>query len=76
MGSTIGEGAHSTVKIGTSKKVGVKVAIKIINRNSMSQGQFERCIKEVEILSRVNHMNIIPFIDMHVKDNFMYIVTE
>ncbi|KAE8720122.1 Kinase superfamily protein isoform 2 [Hibiscus syriacus] len=76
VGPKIGEGAHAKVYEGKYKNQ--NVAIKVVRRGETPEeiarrdGRFAR---EVEMLSRVQHKNLVKFIGA-CKEPFMVIVTE
>ncbi|KAJ8753756.1 hypothetical protein K2173_000010 [Erythroxylum novogranatense] len=76
IGSKVGEGAHGKVYEGRySDRV---VAIKVLHRGSTPEERAaleNRFIREVNMMSRVKHENLVKFIGA-CKDPFMVIVTE
>jgi calcium-dependent protein kinase len=70
-------GSFSVVKLAANRKTGELRAIKIINKkkywNSASLDQFER---EIDILKKVQHKNVISIIDMYSTNAYLYIVLE
>lgn len=76
IGSKIGEGAHGKVYEG---RYGDRiVAIKVLNRGKTSEERAvleDRFIREVNMMSRVKHENLVKFIGA-CKDPLMVIVTE
>uniref|UniRef100_A0A7C9DQA1 Dual-specificity kinase n=1 Tax=Opuntia streptacantha TaxID=393608 RepID=A0A7C9DQA1_OPUST len=76
IGSKIGEGAHGKVYEG---RYGDRiVAIKVLNRGRTSEERAvleSRFIREVNMMSRVQHENLVKFIGA-CKDPLMVIVTE
>lgn len=76
IGSKVGEGAHGKVYEG---RYGDRiVAIKVLNRGSTSDERAvleSRFIREVNMMSRVKHENLVKFIGA-CKDPLMVIVTE
>lgn len=76
IGSKVGEGAHGKVYEG---RYGDRiVAIKVLNRGSTTDERAlleSRFIREVNMMSRVKHENLVKFIGA-CKDPLMVIVTE
>lgn len=61
MGRTLGSGVSCKVKLAKNTKTGAKVAIKILNGDA----QFKELVKaEVDMLRKLNHANIVNFIEM------------
>ncbi|KAG2310348.1 hypothetical protein Bca4012_024853 [Brassica carinata] len=76
IGSKIGEGAHGKVYQG--RYGSLIVAIKVLNRGSNPDDKSSlqsRFIREVNMMSRVKHQNLVKFIGA-CKDPLMVIVTE
>jgi serine/threonine protein kinase len=74
----LGRGNFSTVKLGINKKTGEQFAIKIINKKKfwhLSKSR-EQILREIEILKRVKHPNIISYIDIFDSDYYVYLVLE
>lgn len=76
IGAKIGEGAHGKVYEG--KYCEQIVAVKVLNSGDTPEEK-EKCksrfIREVNMMSRVNHENLVKFIGA-CKDPFMVIATE
>lgn len=73
-GEKLGEGAFSEVLKGLS---GSKdVAIKIINKSKIDQSQQQLALKEVTILRKLKHKNIVGFEGFFEDANYYYIVQE
>ena len=68
VGKVLGTGNFATVRLGTMKATGEKVAIKIIEKKrfalSQSDFSFQKLYSEVEILRKMNHPNIIRVVDV------------
>ncbi|KAK9272046.1 hypothetical protein L1049_002415 [Liquidambar formosana] len=76
VGPKIGEGAHAKVYEGKYRNQ--NVAIKMVNRGDTPEDIAKkevRFAREVEMLSRVQHKNLVKFIGA-CKEPFMVIVTE
>ena len=73
----IGVGSNSVVKLAVSKSSNEKCAIKIYNKRALDDPGLRKCVmREVKILKKINHPNIVKYYeDMQGKNNF-YIVTE
>ncbi|KAF0692587.1 Aste57867_16342 [Aphanomyces stellatus] len=70
----LGHGHYGTVRIGTHKKTGNKVAIKTIPKVKVSRPETLR--REIEILRTVDHPNIIKLFDVFEDTRHLHLVTE
>jgi hypothetical protein len=69
----LGSGVHATVRIGKNKETGERVAVKCVDKSNMRRRQLAR---EIEILTTVNHPNIISLKDVFEDDTYVYLVLE
>ena len=73
----IGEGTFSKVKLGINMFTGQKVAIKILNKKKLIEEEgIERVIRELKILSELNHPNIIKIYKIIEDEKHYYVVME
>ena len=73
----IGNGAFSVVKLGFDMLTNQPVAVKIIQKSSISdQMPLEHILKVNEILKMLDHPGIAKFIDFLQDDTAYYIITE
>lgn len=70
LGQILGKGKHGTVFLGTTKDTGRKVAIKRLPNKSLDLQT------EIELLSQLEHPNIIRYYDCVVSGEETLIVTE
>ena len=78
---TIGEGAFAKVKLGIHIPTGEKVAIKILNKEHFSDDSSEKnniikIRKEINILKRIHHKNIIQLYEIMESSSNLYIIME
>ena len=73
---TIGEGAFAKVKLARHIQTGEKVAIKIINKEEMYNFDIKKIKKEINILQRLKHKNIIQLYEIMETHKNLYIVME
>ena len=86
---TIGEGAFAKVKLGTHIHTGEKVAIKILNKDKLFEEALEdnlangiegcdiqKIRKEINILKRLRHKNVIQLYEIMESKTNLYIVME
>jgi calcium/calmodulin-dependent protein kinase I len=69
----LGRGVHAVVRIGTNKQTGEKVAVKCVEKANMRRRQLAR---EIQILTTVNHPNVISLKDVFEDDKTVYLVLE
>jgi serine/threonine protein kinase len=66
------------VRLGINKKTGEHFAIKIINKRKfwhLSKSR-EQILREIEILKKVKHPNIISYVDIFDSEHYIYLVLE
>ena len=73
----IGEGINQVVS-GVSLKSGEEVAIKMISLNDATEEDMEYLFKEIQILSEVDHPNIVKLIEVFevAEEKMFYVVSE
>ena len=75
--STIGEGNYGKVKFATHLITNQPVAIKYINKNRLIRsGDSERIQNEMNIISVLNHPNILKAFEIFEDSTYYYIVME
>ena len=75
---TIGEGTFGKVKLAYSaNNPKIKYACKILEKSNIKEeDDFKRCQREMEILSTMNHRNVIKTYEIISKNNRFYIIME
>ena len=90
LGETIGEGAFAKVKLGKHIYTGEKVAVKILNKNKLFQdieenksndsanfmNDIKKIRKEINILKRLKHRNIIQLYEIMESKTNLYLIME
>ncbi|XP_006019399.2 testis-specific serine/threonine-protein kinase 3 [Alligator sinensis] len=77
LGKTIGEGTYSKVKEAFSRKHQQKVAVKIIDKKEGPEEFIQRFLpRELQIVKRLDHKNIIRVYEMLESDRKIYLVME
>jgi 5'-AMP-activated protein kinase catalytic alpha subunit len=78
MGETIGEGAFAKVKLAIHIQTKEKVAIKIIDKEKTFKEEEDilRVEKEIDILKKLKHNNIIQLYEIMESKKNLYIVME
>jgi len=74
----IGGGHFGTVRLAYKKNIEPKrlYAIKSISKKNINEKDLEEMIKEVEILSTLDHPNIIKFMETYNDEYYFHIVME
>uniref|UniRef100_M4BPA9 non-specific serine/threonine protein kinase n=1 Tax=Hyaloperonospora arabidopsidis (strain Emoy2) TaxID=559515 RepID=M4BPA9_HYAAE len=75
LGRKLGSGAFSVVHIATHRETRKQVAVKCIAKAKMGHLDVHSLNQEVEVLSSLNHPNIVPLLDYFEEDRYYYIVT-
>ena len=71
----LGEGSFGKVYLSEEIKSNNKVVIKSIDIRSMSEIQRNLIINEIKIMKKLNHFNVIKYIDfIHDKKNYFYFI--
>ena len=74
---TIGKGTFSKVKLGLNKITGEKVAIKILDKSKILQKEdSDRIIREMSILSKMDHSNVIKIYQIFEDEKNYFIIME
>ena len=74
---TIGKGTFSIVKLGINKKTQEKVAIKILKKKKIIRKEdIERIEREINILKKLDHINVIKIYKINEDEEKYYIVME
>lgn len=68
-GPVLGSGHYSTVRLGQNLQTGERVAIKIVDRDHLTQ-------TEIEILKRVSHPNIVKLKEIYETSAKYFLVLE
>ena len=73
----IGEGTFGKVKLAIHKLTGEKVAIKVLQKNLITDPkQYERIQNEIKYLKLLNHPNIIKIYEVIENDSSFFIIME
>ena len=76
MEEKLGEGIFGTVKLATHKITKGKVAIKILNKNKITKSQQTLLTRELSILRKMNHFNIIKLYSIIETETIIYLIQE
>jgi len=75
IGDELGQGGFSVVRECTSKVDGEKYAVKIIEKNALKE-DIKLLRREIEIMKKVNHKNILKLHEIFEDNEKVYIVME
>ena len=77
IGKVIGKGAYATVKICKNKITQEKFAMKIYEKKILNDNIKKKCIlREIEILKKLNHQNIVKLYDTIISDKNILLIQE
>ena len=69
-GHSLGQGTFGKVRVGTHTITGEKVAIKILEKDRIeSKSDVERVTREINILKKVRHPNVIQLYEVSIKQS-------
>lgn len=72
LGRELGRGAFAVVKLATHKVTGEEFAVKVIERGAADQN----LIREIEVMKKVDHPNVIRLVAIFEDKSFIYLVME
>jgi len=72
IGREIGQGAFATVYLAKDAKHERQVALKVLHADSTSETGEQRFVREIRLLARLQHPNILPLHDSGHVDAIMY----
>jgi len=77
MGRTLGEGSFGKVRLGTHILTGEKVAVKILEKSRLVEAaDVQRVAREIKILKRNRHRNIIQLFEVLDTPTAIYLIME
>lgn len=76
LGKEIGRGGFSIVVEGTKKKTGEKFAIKCIKKTMVEGDDIKLLRREIHIMKKVNHPNILKLFEVFESDDEFFLVME
>eukprot|EP01114_Cavostelium_apophysatum_P003103 TRINITY_DN1283_c0_g1_i1.p1 TRINITY_DN1283_c0_g1~~TRINITY_DN1283_c0_g1_i1.p1 ORF type:complete len:492 (+),score=179.30 TRINITY_DN1283_c0_g1_i1:41-1477(+) len=76
LGKVIGRGAFSVVKIGIRKSNGKKYAVKIISKKLIDKKELTLLEREIDIMQKLQHPNIIQLVEVVDTPETLYLVLE
>jgi len=72
----LGTGAFSVVKLGLKRSTGELFAIKVVDKDAVAKDKKEMLEREVDILKRIQHPNIIAVKEIYETEKYLYLVME
>jgi calcium/calmodulin-dependent protein kinase I len=76
IGKELGRGGFSVVKEGVDRATGEKVAIKFIEKKFVDQEELKLLGREIDIMKKVQHRNVLRLIEIYETDNHLSLVME
>ena len=73
---TIGHGQFGKVKLAVHNKTKTKVAIKVIKKSGIDEGASKFILREIQIMKRLRHPNIIQLYEVIDTDARLFLVME
>lgn len=76
-GGNLGKGAYGQVEMALHKRLGIKLAVKKIDKRSLSNKKIKATLlREVDIHKRLKHENIIRLYASCEDSEFIYLILE
>jgi len=77
IGKEVGRGAYASVRVGLHKPSNMKVAIKVYPKEKILEPNRQKSVRrEIKIMERMNHPNIIKIYDTIETRNYVNIIME
>lgn len=76
MKRVLGTGAFSVVKLAEHKKTHETFAIKVVDKDAVAKEKKEMLEREVDILKRIQHKNIVAVKEIYETEKYLYLVME
>lgn len=76
LGKELGQGSFGVVKKVIKKDDGSEYACKIINKTKLEENELASLQSEVEILSSIDHPNIVKLYEVFEDDNDFFMILE
>jgi BR serine/threonine kinase len=73
---TLGKGQTGLVKLGIHCVSGKKVAIKIVNREKLSESVLMKVEREIAIMKLIEHPHVLGLYDVYENKKYLYLVLE
>ena len=77
IGDSLGKGAYATVKLVINKNTQEKFAMKIYEKENLNSNSKKKCVyKEIQILKKLRHKNIVKLKEVIITEKQILIVQE
>ena len=77
LGSTLGKGSHSKVKLATHHKTGKQVAVKMLNKKHLQNPQnLQKVEQEIRLLQLIDHPNVLRLLEVIHSSKYLFLVLE
>lgn len=76
LSKTIGKGNFAKVKLARHILTGVEVAVKIIDKTSLNESNLAKLLREVDIMKRLDHPNIVKLYEVIDTEKTLYLIIE
>ncbi|XP_039274730.2 serine/threonine-protein kinase BRSK2-like [Styela clava] len=73
---TLGKGQTGLVKLGVHCVSGKKVAVKIVNREKLSESVINKVEREIAIMKLIEHPHILGLHDVYENRKYLYLILE
>ncbi|XP_071956034.1 serine/threonine-protein kinase BRSK2-like isoform X2 [Antedon mediterranea] len=73
---TLGKGQTGLVKLGVHCSTGKKVAVKIVNREKLSESVLMKVEREIAIMKLIEHPHVLGLYDVYENKKYLYLVLE
>ncbi|XP_074593090.1 serine/threonine-protein kinase BRSK2-like [Brevipalpus obovatus] len=73
---TLGKGQTGLVKLGVHCVTGKKVAVKIINRDKLSESVLQKVEREIAIMKLIEHPHVLGLYDVYENKKYLYLILE
>ncbi|CAI4225618.1 unnamed protein product [Auanema sp. JU1783] len=73
---TLGKGQTGLVKTGTHCITGRKVAIKIVNKDKLSESVLQKVEREIAIMKLIEHPHVLHLYDVYENKKYLYLLLE
>ncbi|XP_063843507.1 serine/threonine-protein kinase BRSK2-like isoform X1 [Scylla paramamosain] len=73
---TLGKGQTGLVKLGVQCVSGKRVAIKIINREKLTESVLQKVEREIAIMKLIEHPHVLGLYDVYENKKYLYLVLE
>ena len=72
----LGKGNFATVRLGKHRLTGSTVAVKVVDKKELDPANLDKIQREIMILRKLSHENIIQLYQVMETEHFIHIVTE